>query len=194
MIGRSDPELSLTWPGIDTPITAIVEHNSNNPGDPNDIRADFPLGDFQLQPGMQLTVTDGNTPRTLTLTALEITNIDTEADTISGTTDSSDWVRVCVNQPGNCVTRWATPDGEGNWTVDYTIASGPDDDTASVNLKPGMDGWAEQYDTANNATHADWKLLNPFMEASVGSNWVQGRDWPVGSELTLTIAETRFFR
>ena len=141
---------------------------------------------------MQLTVTDGNTPRTLTLTALEITNIDTEADTISGTTDFSDWVRVCVNQPGNCVTRWATPDGEGNRTVDYTIASGLDDDTASVNLKPGMDGWAEQYDSANNATHADWKVLNPFVEASVAATGCTAAIGRLAVELTLTIAGTSF--
>ncbi len=182
--GRGWPVGSVLTLSIDGTVlspTATVEHNPNNPGDPNDIRAEFDLGGIQLQPGMQLTVTDGTTPRTLTLTALAISAINTENATISGTTDSPLGVRVCVYQPGKCVVRWAVPDGDGHWTVNFRTAGGPDDDPETVELQPGMNGVVDQYDLSSNTTHIDWNVKNPSVQASPGSHWVLGRDWPLGS-------------
>ncbi len=78
--GRDWPvgsELTLTIAGTDFSATATVAHNQDRTsGDPNDIRADFNLGDFQLEPGMHLTVTDGTTARSLTISSLQVTGID----------------------------------------------------------------------------------------------------------------------
>ena len=41
----------------------------------------FDLGNFSLHHSMHLTVTDGVTPRSLTLSPLQITNFDVDKDT-----------------------------------------------------------------------------------------------------------------
>ncbi len=141
---------------------------------------------------MLLTVTDGTTDRSLTISSLQVTGIDVVNDTITGTTEPNAWVHVCANIPNNCVTRWVHANSSGEWTADYRTAGEQDNDKATVDLLPGSNGWASQYDVEPNQTWVDWWVLNPFVEASVGSHWVHGRDWPVGSELTLTIAGTDF--
>ncbi len=176
------------------PIRRLSNINPDNPGDPNDIRADFNLGDFQLEPGMHLNVTDGTTARSLTISSLQVTGIDVVNDTVTGTTEPDAWVHVCANIPNNCVTRWVQANSSGDWTADFQIAGEQDDDQATVDLLPGSNGWASQYDEEPNQTYVDWWVPNPYVEANVGSHWVHGREWPVGSELTLTVAGTEFFR
>ncbi len=180
-------ELYLT---IDDPIegagvftaTATMGQAPWNPGDPNDIVADFNLGGFDLKAGQTAHITDGLTPateRTYTFTNLSIYAYDLDADTISGTGADGVEVQVCINVPNNCISRTVIPSG-GTWTVDY---SGPD----GMDLVPGNDGWAAQKDANGNTTQADWYIPNPYIQANPGNNWVQAFDWPNGAELTLTI-------
>ncbi len=190
--GREWPlgtQLILTVPGTDFSSPATVEQNPNNPTDPNDIGAFFELGRFRLQAGMQLNITDGVTPRSLTIAPLLITNFDLENDRISGTTDPNTRVQVCANVPGRCITRWVTADGDGNWTAFYQVAGGPGDDAETVDLQSDSAGWAAQTDENGNQTWADWNVPTPKLAANAAGNWAHGSGWPYGSPVTLTIED-----
>ena len=172
-----DPD---TGEGVDKTVVATVGPSS---WDSNDIAAEFNLGGFDLQPGDKLFVTDGATEpteRTYYPTSLAVTDIDLDADTISGIATPGVGVGVCANYP-SCVRRSVTSDAvTGSWTADYDGSDG-------VNLVPGMDGWAVENDDNGNGTFASWRIPNPHIWAGRTDHWVQALDWPNGSLLTLTI-------
>jgi Leucine-rich repeat (LRR) protein/ABC-type glycerol-3-phosphate transport system substrate-binding protein len=196
------------WPN-GTPLTLTIDNPSNgvgadktvnatmgqapwNPGDPNDIVADFNLGSFNIQPGYILKVTDGATPpteRTYTLSNLAITGFDLDADTVSGIATPGVEIEVCANVLDFCVSRRVTPAvGTGIWTVDYGhIGATPGDEPQLVDLQPGNNGWSTQRDASGNRTRVDWRVLNPHFYARITQNNMEGNDWPVGASVTLTI-------
>jgi peptide/nickel transport system substrate-binding protein len=162
--------------------TATIGQNLNNTDDPNDILADFDLGGFDLKPGHILHVTDGAsipTERTYTILNLAISGFDVDADTVSGVSNSDLDVEVGVHLLYDKKWLYATPVA-GNWTADFS-------GTGGVDLVPGSNGWALQRDAENNTTQVDWYIPNPFVEANLLSNRVQGRGWVLGSTITLSI-------
>jgi len=170
---------------VDYSVTGTMGQAPWNPSDPNDIVANFNLNGFDVKPGDILKVADGAEPpteRTYTLTNLEVTNFNLNADTISGIGEPGVEVQVCVNIPNNCVERLVTPAaGTGLWTVDYSGAGG-------IDLVSGSNGWAAQRDANGNQTWLDWNVPNPRIQASPDGDWVQAHDWPIGELLTLTIS------
>ena len=81
---------------------------------------------------------------------------------------------------GTKVERWLYADENGLWTANF--ATDPEFD-----ILPGTSGQVKEYDANNNATQVGWRVPAPIIQASPNSWWVQGRDWPVGTEVTLTI-------
>ncbi len=163
--------------------TATMGQAPWNPNDPNDIVADIPLNGFDLKAGQTVHITDNLAPateRTYTFTNLSVNSFNVGEDTISGIGAAGVEVQVCANVPNNCISRYPTPDLNGTWTADFSGANGLD-------LVPGSDGWAAQRDANGNTTQVDWRVPNPYIQASPGSNWVQAFDWPNGAQLTLTI-------
>ncbi len=74
--------------GVDYTTTATMGQAPWNPGDPNDIVADFDLQGYDVQPGDVITGTGNETTKTLLVSELHITSYDIEADTISGVATS----------------------------------------------------------------------------------------------------------
>jgi multiple sugar transport system substrate-binding protein len=173
--------------GVDKTATGTMGPSPWNPTDPNEIVADFNLDSFDLQPGHILKVTDGITERTYIPTNLAITGFDLVADTISGTATPDVEVQVCADIPGNCASRYVTPNGAGNWVADYGHPGARGDEQQLVDLQPGNTGWAVERDVNGNQTWIDWRVLNPYIEANPEKNWVHARDWPNGASVTLTI-------
>jgi multiple sugar transport system substrate-binding protein len=178
-------------PGIDKTVTATMGPAPWNPGDPNDIVAVFNLNGFDLKSGQILKVTDGATPpneRTYTLSNIAVTGINPNADTVSGIATPGVEVQVCANVPGNCISRYVTAAaGTGAWTADYGHPGARSDEQQLVDLQPGSNGWAAERDENGDQTQTDWRVLKPYIEASPRNNWVHGREWPIGTLLTLTI-------
>ncbi len=171
--GREWPlgsELTLTIAGTDFSATATVAHNQDNPGDPNDIGAFFDLGDLQLHSGLVLTVTDGVTSRTLTISPLQVTNINVVTDIVSGTTDPHAQVQVCINIPNRCISRWVTADDQGKWSANYHVAGGHGEDPDTVDIQPETNGWAAQYDEGPNRTWVDWWVPGDFAKTAPANN------------------------
>ncbi|MBI5352063.1 MAG: BMP family ABC transporter substrate-binding protein [Chloroflexi bacterium] len=163
--------------------TATMGQNLGNPGDPNDILADFDMSSFTLEAGDVITISgemDGSTrTKTLTVVNLQATSFDVDADTISGIASLSGDVEVCVNIPNNCVSRTVTADPtDGTWTVNFS----PDHD-----LVFGDTGWVVEYDSDSDRNQYDWYLLNQFIVTIPNLDRVRARNWPDGTPLTLTI-------
>ena len=107
--------------------------------------------------------------------------MDVASDTISGVGEPGVEVQVCLNIPNNCVSRYTTPDLNGDWSVSYNGVGNED-------LIPGSNGWAAQPYANVNRTWVDWNVMNPtFSDRAYPNDEVEAFDWPLGSTLTLTI-------
>jgi hypothetical protein len=182
-------DLTLT---IDDPSSGGIEKTATAtvgpaPWNPNENVADFDLEGFDVQPGFILEVTDGITTRTMTTANLDITGFDLTADTITGVATPGNEVQVCANVPNACYPRYVNGDGSGVWTADYANPGPRNDEQELVDLQPGNDGWAAENDSNGNRTSIDWRIANPWLQANPVGEWVQAREWPAGTTLTLTI-------
>jgi hypothetical protein len=178
-------DLSNGLGGVDYIKAVVMDQAPWNPGDPNDIVADFDLSGFTLEAGDVITVSgeiDGVTKtKVLTASDLQITTFDVDADTVSGMATAGQDVEVCVNIPNNCISHWVTTDGgDGTWTVDYS---------AEHDLLPGDNGWAADYDNDSDRTFTDWRIPNPRFDAWFRGGWISAYDWPLSTQLTLDIED-----
>ena len=71
------------------------------PWNPDEIAVEFNLGGiYHYQVGDLITVSDGAITKSLIVENITVTDIDTVAGTISGTTDSGTWVEVNIHRGG----------------------------------------------------------------------------------------------
>jgi hypothetical protein len=176
-------DLSNGLGGIDYTRTAEMGPAPWNPGDPNDIVADFDMSGFTLEAGDVIKISgeidEETVTKNLTLSALEVTGFDMDADTVSGSATPDLDVEVCVNIPNTCISRHATADSaDGTWTVGYH----PDHD-----LVLGDNGWAAEFDEDNDRTWYDWYVPRPHMDVWLEHDYVDTYEWALGEELTLEI-------
>jgi hypothetical protein len=80
----------------------------------------FNVWSVDLDTGHEVTVTDGTIFKTHTVTDVNVTNIDMDADQIQGTSNPSAQVRVWAYLFNNGSERRVT-DAAGNWTVDFSV-------------------------------------------------------------------------
>jgi len=128
-----DPQRNEIW-GYEWPLHAEVTITIGDHQSPDfdatvttSVWGDFGTGtgEFDIQAGHLVTVTDGVSPRTHTVTSLTITEVDQGTNTISGTAEAGS--DVCVHiQDHEHVERMVTADAEGNWTADFSEAVGDD--------------------------------------------------------------------
>ncbi len=75
------------------------------------------LVNFDVKGGDEVTVSDGSTTRTYEVIPLTITEVNIDADTLTGTTEPNHMVIVRKFDYQHEI--WDEADGEGNWTVNY---------------------------------------------------------------------------
>jgi hypothetical protein len=77
---------------------------------------------FDIQSGHIVTVADGTTTKTHTVTDVNVTDIDTGADTVGGTSEPDAWVQVNARLFADWSSRWVQADPGGNWIADFSVA------------------------------------------------------------------------
>ncbi len=169
--------------GVDFSATATMQQAPWNPGDPNDIVGEFDLAGFQFGVGDVLTVSGelfGNTvTKHLTVANLRLTSYDLVADILEGLASPGKDIEVCVNEPGTCAWQMVTSDPlDGSWLADYA---------GQHDLKAGDNGWASERDEDGDNMWLDWNIPNPQITASAQNDWVEAREWPKDTVLTLEI-------
>ena len=164
-----------------------------NPGSgpcgPNDAYFDlgyFDLGatQFDLQPSDVITLTGEGITRSMIVSALQVTDINTSTDTLTGMADIGRDISVGVCNNGPSLT--VTPDSSGHWTANF----------APFDIVPGACGGATQDDGNGNYTQQGWVMDNPNfnvranndqVEARAKNNQVYFSQWRIGDTLTLSI-------
>jgi putative multiple sugar transport system substrate-binding protein len=175
-------DLSNGLGGVDYTATATMGQAPWNPGNPNDIVADFDMGSFKLEVGDVVSISENivapPVTKSLTVSGLQVTSLDIAANTISGAATAGANVDVCVNIPNNCVFRSTTATG-GTWMVNYT---------ADYDLQRGDNGWAAEYDADSDRTWYDWNIPNPNIQVTASQDRVDGFNWTVGETVTITVS------
>ena len=143
---------------------------------------DFDLiGSLDLQGGQYISMTDTLTTKEHQVTNLVVTDIDPDADTVSGTADPSSLVEVYEYDGGN----WLYPiaDGSGDWLASYS---------GIYDLQPGSDGSASQYDADSDLTWWYWEVPNPTIEAQPDYEAIKGWEWPEGETVHVCVDSIGF--
>ncbi len=178
------PDARLAEPSDFDPQTTVVEFDLQ--------------GIFDVQPGHEVTLTDGVTTKMHTVTGLMITGVDPPLGVVDGTAaPGSDvqidvWAEVLVAG----ATRHEVADGGGNWTADFSAPGDEVGEEDTVDLESGVFGPAFQEDAEGDRTVVFWSAeggdggngdQQPQIGATPSDDRIDGNGWPLGAEVTLTI-------
>ena len=177
--------------GIDYTATEIVEmYNFPNP------TAVFHLPSYlQIQPGFELTMTDGSIIKTYTVMYLKIMNIDVNNDTVSGLADPGEEVWVWMDGGERTV----ITDQNGSWSADLRIPGGLPGEETTFDILPNTFVMAFVKDEDGDGT-TDWgEAMKPplfMLNINNDSSWheVTAWNWQLGSAVTLTVDDPGTFQ
>ena len=128
--------------------------------DSNATLGEFHLnGQFQIKPGMLVTVSGLSVSKDLLVSDLTITSINIDTDIIKGGTEAEKqlWMVLDNASSGTCCRKFQAG-VDGVWTVDY---SQPDSSGDPVeNIQPGSSGTIYASDSDGDNTALNWKVLN----------------------------------
>jgi len=160
----------------DTLVSLTIDSTLINSEYSNDLGRVFFSESFTLVPGNEIVLSDGTFTRTHTITNLSVTEIDEDTETISGTANPGD-LTLEVND-GMLYTFYPVADEFGSWRFDLA---------GSLDLRPGISGYARQFDAENNSTNIYWYIANPKIEVSPTDDYVFGFNWVADTAITLKI-------
>ena len=189
VIARDWPLDSMITLTIEDPGSGVIYQNSQM-AVPSDWNPDYSetfwndLGD--LQPGWMVTVSGGGFTKTHEITDLAVTDVNAELDQVSGTTSHGSNLWVSVYEP-NGANRILDVAGNFNWLADFQTPGGTPETQGLFDLIPGTQGGAQDRDEDGDWTEEHWRVLNPTITVQPDHGWVDGYQWPIGDEVTITI-------
>ncbi len=143
---------------------------------------------FDIQPGFVVSVSDGMTTKTHTVTNLAFTDIDLDNDTVTGIAGPNAHVDIWICDNSGCpANRHTDADGDGNWMADFGNPGVQPDEQTTYDIVPGTWIDSSQNDDDSDQTMFGINTPNPTFIARLGDNRVEANDWPVTTLLTLTI-------
>lgn len=141
---------------------------------------------INLQPGFLVTATQGTQVQTHIITGITINEVNVDEDTVSGTANPNAYVLVGVNS-GDEGLRLVQADGEGNWTADYKVPGSLPPWQATADILEDTYVSASEFDNDGNHTVVSWHLAKPNIEVRLDGNSVTGYNWPLETDITITI-------
>jgi hypothetical protein len=131
---------------------------------------------FDIHRGHDVTISDGTTTKTHTVTNLYVDSINVIAETISGRADAGSDVFVWVHGNGDLD---ITTDSTGTWTADFS---------GMTDLTYLSDGGSQQMDEEGDFTGVWW--ASPRFQVAPEDDWVESSGtWSPGATITLTIED-----
>ena len=94
-------------------------------------------GQYDLLPGAVVTVTDGTTIKTHTITSVQVLRADAATDVVSGTAEPDSYVDLQICFPGGCAYRTELADSNGNWSTDFGTIGDQAWELIVFNILPG---------------------------------------------------------
>jgi hypothetical protein len=182
--------VTVTVEGEHEPATTASDSGGN-------FRIDIP---FDIQAGDRITVADGETTSpTYTVTAVVVTDLGPDDDTVSGTAEAGSLVHVVIS-PHRVPSREVTADAEGKWTADFghEADDGNDEERATYDIAAGTGGFAAQYevDPATYSSHwfavtvVGWQVPPPsfpFFQVDHELDQLWGHEWPADAQLSIRV-------
>jgi hypothetical protein len=203
----SDNDCTFAWWGIPNPhfrVNATGDNVWGHEWEPNStvtvevhgVPTDVPTNEWgnfyqgieeNIEPGDIVTVTQGAVSKSHVVTELAITEIDPDADTVSGTAEPGSEVDVWVNNIGHNVWRRETAAGDGTWTADFGSPGDEPGEEGTTDLIPGSQGDSAQCDAENDCTFAWWGIPNPQFTVDASYDNVWGHEWEPDSTVTVEV-------
>jgi len=183
------------WPSGDS-VTVNVDDPDTGPGvDFTATKTVDPYGfvffpsppGVQLGAGMVVTMNNGVIYKSHTVIDLQVTSVDVDADTVSGTGAVGATVAAQHCEYNGCLWRRKTiGQGDGTWQVDFSVTGASSEEQEILDIVPGTAGEALYYDDDADHTDASWHIFQRF-DAHPDEERVDGPGWIVGSTLTVAI-------
>ncbi len=149
--------------------------------------------EYDIQPGMIITVSDGSSEKELAVADIVVADLDTGTDTISGTAEPSMTVQVCIQADGldeEPMRFIEASNTGGNWTADFTQTVNESDWGQPYDLRLGDDGSVNQFDPDGDQTQIGWRIPRPAIGVDSREDGVWGSDWLPSTDVTVTIDDT----
>lgn len=189
-----NPETEGVW-GWDWPAGTELDIIVGDPGDPayTDTVQTSEWGDFgtgifyDIAPGDTLTLTDGETSKSTTVTSLVVEGVDPDTDTVWGTADPG--AEVQVDAYGMAWRQTVADPSTGEWSVDFTAEPAEGEGDGTADLGRGTEGEARTPDDDGDSTAINWRVPDTSFDADPGSDGVWGWDWEAGSVVEIVVGD-----
>lgn len=182
-------DLRIDDPGNGTGID-YSETQSAHPqdGDPNASLVEFNLNGFNIRPGQLISLTDGLTTKTLTVTNLAITAASVIADTVAGHANPNTQIMVhaACGETG-CVQRMISANADGQWSADFAVPGTEASGLDTFDIISGQELQALQSDEDGDWTLFPWRVPSPTIGVRVNENQIHGNEWPLGATVTIQV-------
>jgi hypothetical protein len=153
-ISVDDPGTGLN-PDFSQTVTVV-----STPGNPTYGSAEVDMSaDIDIQAGFFITVTDGVRTKTLIATAVQVTSVDRDTDTIYGQAEPDSIVYISVCDPPDCVSRTEITDYDGFWQSTFAVPGDEPGETGLMDIVLGTSIDAYQLDLDGDSTN--FALLTP---------------------------------
>jgi len=147
--------------------------------------AQFNFGSaYILEIGDQISVTDGDITKSMTVSDVVVTKADRETDTVEGTAFAGASMRIHGWTSGSSGMRFITADGDGKWIANYSIQGGRPQETPHE-LRAGDMGMVNVID--ENGYQTDIRWWAPDIDVDQYTDSITGYYWPMGSSVTLYV-------
>lgn len=143
--------------------------------------------EFPIKPGYIVQVTDGTTVKEHVVKDLVITDIDLDADTVEGQSNSDEQLYVPVIVNDQYAQRFVSPDINGRWIADFSQPGEQGNEQTLFDISLGIMVIPEQADEDGDSTKLWQSVPNPSLHAVPTHPEVHGHDWSAGSDVTLII-------
>lgn len=179
-----DPDNGVGTDYTDTQTVVVADW------DPNQTFVRFDLGAFILESGQLVSMSQGGTTKTHTVTNLTVTAVDPALDTVSGTAVPGSQVdvgHIYCDQNGCTGFRRVTADTNGNWVADFAHVGEDSDEQDIIDIKVGTGSEARQCDEDGECTTYGWHVPNPSIGVRANDDRVEGWEWTLGSTITVSV-------
>ncbi|MCP4303289.1 MAG: hypothetical protein GY788_00090 [bacterium] len=140
---------------------------------------------FEMFPGFEVTMTQGDVTKSHTVTDLVVTEVNSASDTVAGAATALGWIDVHIHDTE--VNRTVQADGSGLWIADFSVPGTEDWEQEVHDIEPGTNGEANEPDEDGDSTQLEWHLAGlPEFGVSATHDWIEGYDFE-GEEITFTV-------
>jgi hypothetical protein len=168
--------LTLTIEDPDTPLSPDLVTSQEFSGD----AIFFNIAEWiAIEPGQEVSLTDGTTTVDHVVGPLQITSADRATDVVAGIASPGSRVEL-IPAPGE-EAFYVDPEADGTWQIELPAGTLAAADWVMSNQAESIDP------DEDSETQYDWYFPSPGMVVAVNRDAVEGFEWPEGADVTLTI-------